>query len=89
MINRAMEMLENLENYSVLWLIYECLLSIYTVVAAIVIIFAHVNVDNAILYRFDWPEYFSILSKVCIPYALTLVIRLVAAINYIIFGNEG
>lgn len=87
MIHRAMEMLEKLEE-SFIWWVYQCLLAIYTVVA-VVILFAHMSVDNSFLNRFGWPEYFDILCKVCIPYALTVVVRLVAAINYIIFGNEG
>lgn len=88
MINRAMEMLENMEQ-STIWFIYECLLATYTTVSTVMILFAHISAGDTFLDKFDWPEYFSILSKVCIPYALTLVIRLVAAINYIIFGNEG
>lgn len=87
MIDRAMEMLKRLEQ-SAIWFIYVALLAIYTVSVAIVILFAHMSVDTALLERFDWPEYFSILVKVCIPYALTVVVRLVAAINYVIFGNE-
>lgn len=88
MIHRAMKMLKKLEE-SFIWWVYQCLLAIYTVVAAVVILFAHMSVDNGFLNRFDWPEYFDILCKVVIPYALTIVVRLVAAINYIIFGNEG
>ena len=88
MIHRAMKMLKKLEE-SFIWWVYQCLLAIYTVVAAVVILFAHMSVDNSFLTRFDWPEYFDILCKVVIPYGLTVVIRLVAAINYIIFGEEG
>lgn len=89
MIHRAMEMLENLEQYSVLWLVYECLLGIYSFVGAAIILFANIKMDNPLLDRFDWPEYFNILLTVGVPYALTLVIRLLAAIHYIIFGEEG
>jgi len=88
MIHRAMEMLKKLEE-SFIWWIYQCLLAIYTVVAAVVVLFAHMSVDNGFLDRFNWSEYFNILCKVVIPYGLTVVIRLVAAINYIIFENEG
>lgn len=87
MIDRAMEMLKKLEQ-SAIWFIYVALLAIYTVSVAIVILFAHMSVDTALLDKFDWAEYFGILVKVCIPYALTVIVRLVAAINYVIFGNE-
>lgn len=87
MIHRAMEMLEKLEE-STIWFIYECLLATYTTVSAVVILFAHIGVDNGFLDKFDWPEYFDILCKVWIPYALTVVVRLVATIKYIIFGEE-
>lgn len=88
MIHRAMEMLEKLEE-SFIWWVYQCLLGIYTIVPAVVILLANIKMDNPLLDRFDWPEYFNILFKVGIPYALTLVIKLVAAIHYVIFGEEG